>query len=122
MKTLLRSSTSRYGVGCKRPKNSATAALSAEAVERLQVDRVEALADAEQENADHDESDEDREGDADLDHQRHALGAGRGKHEAVLERHEADDLTDGVAPRHHHQEAQQHDRERKGEIFACTRT
>src|SRR5262245_64848215 len=115
MKTLLRSSTSRYGVGCKRPKNSATAALSAEAVERLQVDRVEALADAKQEDADHDESDQDREGDADLDHERHALGAGRGKHETVFERHKPDDLTDGVAAREHNQETEQPGRGREGE-------
>ena len=85
------------------------------------IDRVEALADAEQENADDDEGDQDREGDADLDHERHALGAGGGEHQAVLQRHEADHLTDGVAPRHHHQQAEQHHREREGEVLARQR-
>src|SRR5262249_28652786 len=94
---------------------------SAEAVERLQVDRVEALADAEQEDADHDEGDQDREGNADLDHERHAFGAGGGEHEPVFERHESDHLPDRVAASHHHEQAKQHDRERKGEVLTRER-
>ena len=82
------------------------------------IDRVEALADAEQEDADDDEGDQDGEGDADLDHQRHALGAGGGKHQPVLQRHEADHLADGIAPRDHHEQAEQHDGEREGEVLA----
>ena len=64
---------------------------------------------------------EHRERDADLDHQRHALGAGGRQDQAVLQRHEADDLADRVAPRHHHQQAEQDDREREGEILARQR-
>ena len=69
----------------------------------------------------HDEGDQHREGDADLDHQRHALGAGGRQDQAVLERHEADDLADRVAPRHHHQRPEQHDGERESEILARQR-
>ena len=90
-------------------------------VERRDIDRVETLANAEQENADDDEGDQDGEGDADLDHERHALGAGGGKHEPILQRHEADHLTYGVPARHHHQQAEQHHRERKGEVLARER-
>ena len=63
------------------------------------IDGVEALPDPEQEHADDDERDQDRESHADLHDQRHALGAGRGQHQSVFQRHEADDLADGVAPR-----------------------
>ena len=52
---------------------------------------------------------------------RHALGAGGGKHEPVLERHEADHLTHGVLPRHHHQQSEQHHRQREGEVFTHQR-
>ena len=90
-------------------------------VERLDVDGVEPLANAEQEDADDDEGDQDREGDADLDHQRHALGAGGGQDQAVLHRHEADDLADRVAPHHHHQQPQQHDREGERQVLARQR-
>src|SRR6185369_7847306 len=96
-------------------------ALPAESVERLHVDAVEALSDAEQEDADYDEGDQHRKCDADLHDQRHTLGAGGGEHEAVLQRHEADHLAHRVAPRDHHQQAEQYDRERKGEVFACQR-
>ncbi len=51
----------------------------------FEIDAVEALANAEQEHADHDERDEHRQGDADLDDERHALGAGGGEDEAVLQ-------------------------------------
>ena len=44
-----------------------------------------------------------------------------GKHEPVLERHEADHLADGILPRHHHQQPEQHHGEREGEIFARER-
>src|ERR1700722_3422127 len=80
-------------------------------VERLHVDGVEAFADAEQEDSDHDEGDEDGERDADLDDERHALGAGAAEEQPVLDRHEADDLAYRVAPRHHHQQAEQQHRE-----------
>ena len=91
---------------------------SAEPVQRADIDRVEPLADAEQEDADDDERDQHRERDADLHHQRHALRAGRGQVDAVLQRHEADDLADRVAPRHHHQQADQHDRQGQRDILA----
>ena len=58
------------------------------------------------------------EGDADLHHQRHALRAGGGEVDAVLQRHEADHLADRVAPRHHHQQADQHDRQRQRDVLA----
>src|SRR4249920_714642 len=90
-------------------------------VERVHVNRVEALANAEQENADDDEGDENGKGDADLDHERHALGTGGGEHEPVLQRHEADDLAYDVASRHHHQEAEQNHGKRKGEVLARER-
>src|SRR4051795_4280469 len=63
--------------------------LPAMLVQEMDVDRLEALADAEEEDADDDQRHEDREGDADLHHQRHALGARRGEDQAVLDRHEA---------------------------------
>ena len=85
------------------------------------VDRLEPLADAEQEHADHGQRDQHREGDRDLDHERHALGAGGGEDQPVLERHEADHHADRVAPHHHHQHAEQHDRQREGEILARER-
>src|SRR3954468_25058777 len=72
-----------------------------EAVERVHVDRVEALSDAEDEDAEDDEGDQDREGDRELDDQRHALGPGRGQDQAVLEAHEPDDLTHRVAAGYH---------------------
>src|SRR5437899_10390926 len=71
--------------------------LAPEIVERRDINRIETFTDPEQEDADDDESDQDREGYADLDHERHALGAGRCQHQSILERHESDDLTDGVA-------------------------
>ena len=40
---------------------------------------------------------------------RHAFGTGCREDQAVFERHEADDLTDGITSSHHHQEAQQQD-------------
>ena len=63
--------------------------------------------------AEHDEGDQHRERDADLDHQRHAAGAGGGQDQAVLQRHEADHLADGVAPGDHHQQAEQDHGERE---------
>ncbi len=63
----------------------------------------------------------DGKGDTDLDHEGHALGAGGGEHQAVLERHEADDLTNDIAPRHHYQQAEQHHRQGKGEVLAGER-
>src|SRR3954470_4996436 len=95
--------------------------LPAVLVQEMDVDRLEALADAEEEDADHDQRHEDREGDADLDHQRHALGAGRGEDQAVLDRHEADHLAHGIAARDHHQEAEQDHRQREGEVLARER-
>src|SRR5580704_5032968 len=89
---------------------------SPELVERLHVDGVEALADAEQEDADHDEGHENGERDADLDDERHAFGAGAGENQPVLDRHEADDLAHRIAPRHHHQEAEEEHRKRKRKI------
>ena len=71
--------------------------------------------------SDHDKRDQDREGDADLHDERHAFGAGGGKHQSILKRHEADDLTDGVAARHHHQQTKKNDGEREGEILARQR-
>ena len=41
-----------------------------------------------------------------------------GEDEPVLERHEADHHRDGVAPHHHHQHAEQHDRQGEGEVLA----
>src|SRR5258706_3528147 len=87
----------------------------------MDVDRLEALADAEQENADHDQRHQDREGDADLHHQRHALRAGGGEDQPVLDRQEADHLAHGIAPRDHHQQAEQDHRKRKGEVLARQR-
>src|SRR5579875_3493521 len=87
----------------------------------MQIHRVEAFADSEQENPDHDERDQDREGDADLDDERHALGARGGQHETVFERHEADHLAHGVSPRHHHQQAEQNHRQRESQVFARER-
>src|SRR5208283_5802532 len=91
---------------------------SADTVELLDIDGVETFADAEEKNSDHDESDQDRECDADFDHERHALGAGRREYEAVFEGHEADDLADRIAARHHHEQAEKQDGQGKGEIFA----
>src|SRR5450759_5624873 len=59
-------------------------------VERLQIDRVESLADAEQENTDDEECDEYGKAHADLHDEWHAAGTGRGEHQTVLERHESD--------------------------------
>src|SRR3546814_7899646 len=81
--------------------------LSPEFIHGLKIDRVEALADTKQEDADDDESYEYRKRDADLDNKRHAFCACRGKDQAVFKRHESDNLADGVAPRDHHQEAEQ---------------
>src|SRR5439155_119130 len=80
--------------------------------------RVEALADAEQEHPDDQEGDEDGEGDADLDDERHAARAGRGEDQAVLERHEADHLAHRVAPRDHHEEAEEKHRQRERQVLA----
>ena len=49
------------------------------------------------------------------------LCAGRCQDQAVFERHEANDLAHGVASRHHHQEAEQHDGEGKSQILARQR-
>src|SRR5205814_7394894 len=95
--------------------------LSAMFMEEMYVHGLEALADAEEEDADHDQRHEDREGDADLDHKRHALGAGGGEDQAVLDRHEADDLAHGVTARDHHQEAEQDHRERERQVLARER-
>src|SRR5215469_10948017 len=99
-------------------KGIMSSALAANAVERVNIDAVEALADAEEEDADDDEGDKYRKGDADLDHERHALCARRSKHKPVLERHEADDLAHGIPARHHHQQPEKHNRECEGEVFA----
>ena len=72
---------------------------------------------AEHEHAEHDEGDQDREGDGKLHHERHAAGAGCRQDQAVFQRHEADDLGDGVAPGDHHQKAEQDHGEREGEIL-----
>ena len=95
--------------------------LSAETIHSLHVHGVEALADAEQEDTDDDKGDQHREGDTNLDHQRHPLGPGRREHQAVLERHEADHLANSVTPSHHHQQTEQHHRQRKGQILARQR-
>ena len=86
-----------------------------------QLDAVEALANAEQEQADHDERDQHRERDADFDDQRHAARAGCREDQAVFQRHEADHLADRVAPRHHHQQAQQDHGQREREVLAAQR-
>src|ERR1019366_5599530 len=78
---------------------------AAELVQYADIDGVETLADAEQENADDDESDQNRECHTDLHHQRHSLGSRRGEVDAVLQGHEADNLAHGIAPRHHHQQS-----------------
>src|SRR5687768_5661518 len=92
--------------------------LPPKAIEGFDVHRVEALADTEEEDTNHDEGDQDGECDADLDDEGHALGAGRGKYKTVLQRHEADHLADGVASHHHHQEPEENDGQREGEILA----
>src|SRR3954453_6805056 len=92
-----------------------------EAVERVHVDRVEALADAEDKDAEDDEGDQDREGERELDDQRHALGPGRGQDQAVLEAHEPDDLAHRVAAGDHHQQAEQDHGEREGDVLARQR-
>ena len=92
--------------------------IPAHAVERLEIDGVEAFADAEHEDREDEQRDQHREGDADLDHERHAARAGGGKDQAVLHRHEADDLRHRVAPHDHHQEAQQDDGERQRQLLA----
>ena len=56
-----------------------------ESVQRLDVDRVESLADPEHEDPEHDERDQDREGDRQLDHERHAFRTRRCQDQAVLE-------------------------------------
>src|SRR5438046_742832 len=96
--------------------------LAAEAIERVHVDRIEALANAEQEDPDHDQRDENRKGDADLDHQRHAFGACRGEDQPVLDRHEADHLPYRITARHHHQQAEEDHGQGEGEILAHQRT
>ena len=65
-----------------------------------------------------DEGNEDGKRDADFDDKRHAFRYGCRKHEAVFQRHEADDLAHRVAPRHHHQQAEKHDGERECEVLA----
>ena len=112
------SSAATAGIARRSVTGSKLIRVSPITVECADIDAVETLANAEQEDSDDDESDDDGEGDADLDHEWHALGAGRGKHEPVLQRHEADHLADGILPRHHHQQAEQHDGEREGEILA----
>ena len=97
---------------------TALSPFAAELVERAHVHGVEALADAKHEHTEHDEGDQDRERDQNLDHQRHAFGAGRGQHQAVFQRHEADDLRHRVAPGDHHQQAEQDDSERERQILA----
>src|SRR5438552_6105925 len=125
--TALTAGMIRIALTTSKPGSSLIAAcrgsrsLTTELVERAKFHRVEALADPEQEDADHDQRDEDRERDADLDHQRHALGAGRRQNEPVLDRHEADHLAHGVAPRDHHQQAEQDHRQREGEVLAHQR-
>ena len=104
-----------------RPWKGAHVRSPLNSVQRLHVDGVEALANAEQEDADHDQRHQHREGDADLDDERHPPCAGRGEDQAVLDRHEADDLADRIAPGDHHQEAKQDDREREGEVLARQR-
>jgi len=42
-----------------------------------------------------------------------------GQHEAIFQRHEPDDLGNRVAPRDHHQHAEQDDGQREGKIFAA---
>src|SRR5581483_4326409 len=109
------------GLPSPHRKNRCSSPLSPKIVERRHIHRIEALANPEQEDADDDEGYQDREGDADFDDEWHALGSGGRQHQPVLERHEAYDLADGIAARHHHQKAEQYDRQRKGEILARQR-
>src|SRR5438067_689587 len=61
--------------------------LAAEAIERVHVDRIEALENAGQEDPDHDQRGENGKGDADLDQQQHGLSAGRGEDQPIPDRH-----------------------------------
>ena len=90
-------------------------------VERTDIHGVEPFANAKQEDADDDEGDQDREGDADLDDQRHSLGARGGEDQPVLQRHEPDNLADGISAGDHHQQPEQDNGQREGQILACQR-
>ena len=67
--------------------------------------------------AKYEKRDEHREGNTDLDHQRHAACPGGGEDQAVFQRHEANDLGDGIAPRDHHQHPEKNDGERQRQAF-----
>src|SRR5271166_3005080 len=93
----------------------------ANAVEVAHVEAVEPLADAEDEHAEDEEDRQHQEGARDLDHQWHAGDADGGEDQAVLHRQEADDLADRGAARDHHQQAEQHHRQRECEVLAGER-
>ena len=90
----------------------------ADAVELRRVQVVEAVADAEHEGAEHAERHEHQHGGGQLDHERHPGRADRGQDQPVLQRQEPDDLQQRVAPGAHHQQAEQHDRERQRQRLA----
>src|SRR5262249_262539 len=93
-------------------------AFAPEGFEIVQIERVEALADMEEEHAENDEGDHDRERHAHLHYERHAAHADGGQDQAVLQRHEADHLGDGVAPGDHHQKPERDDRKRQRQVLA----
>src|ERR1700720_4552599 len=85
------------GLAQRRPERTRSPPRSLEPVERLDIDCVETLANTEQEDADDNEGDKHRECDRYFNHQRHSPGAGSREDQPVLQRHEANDLADGIA-------------------------
>src|SRR5690348_18119991 len=80
---------------------------SAKSVESLHVDGVETLANAKEEDTYDDKGNQHRKGDADFDDERHSLGARGSEDQAIFQRHKANNLSHGIAPRDHQQQADQ---------------
>ena len=84
-----------------------------------EIEAVELVPDLEEEDAEHEHRHEHVQRDAQFDHHRHAVArAHRSEEQAIFHRQEADDLRDRLAPRHHRQEGEQHDRHRDAERAA----